>query len=120
MDKHCTVSLLRWFFGVAFVIMGVSKLFSFSMMQGFFSQVFGSLATVLLVVTIIAELGGGLLLLADKWTKHVSLVLMVVMVVAFFVTMKWEGNVLTILQSIVGSVPILYLVGLLGIYYGSK
>ncbi|MDO8556790.1 MAG: DoxX family membrane protein [Nanoarchaeota archaeon] len=123
MDKKCSMAILQWFFGIAFALSGLAKILGFSMMQGFFGQLFGSLGTILLVIVIIAELGGGLLLLFNKWVRKTSLVLMAVMIVAVLMTLegKFDGNVLDIIQKLfLSNIPFLYLVGTSALYFGSE
>ena len=112
--KVCSPMVLRIFFGVAFLIAGIGKLFSLDMTVGFFSQLFGG-AGWLAYPVMLVEIVGGILLLVDWHAMEASVVLAIIMLVAFVVTFKTGAGVLATLEQIVSSPPLLYLVGVVSI-----
>ncbi len=106
--------VVRIFFGAAFLIAGIEKLFSLDMTVGFFSQIFGG-AGWLAYPVMLVEIVGGILLLVDWHAMEASVVLAIVMLVAFVVTFKTGAGVLLTLGQLVTSPPLLYLVALVSI-----
>ena len=123
------IKVLRWFFGIAFLVAGLDKIFHFSGAAGMFEGIFGGLGTVLLVIAIIVEVLGGIALLANFKARSVSLVLALFIVVALVVTFKigstdFIGSLREILVMNTGggntAVNLAYLAGLVAIYLESK
>lgn len=112
--KVCSPMVLRIFFGAAFLIAGIGKLFSLDQTIGFFSQLFGG-AGWLAYPVLLVEIVGGILLLVDWHAMEASVVLAIVMLVATVVTFKAEAGMFGVLQALFSSVPILYLVALVSI-----
>lgn len=88
LDNKCGYNVLRFFFGVAFVVASLDKVFHFAGAQGMFSGLFGGLGTAMLVVAIIIELGGGLALLAGFHVREATIALGVLLLVALVSTFK--------------------------------
>ena len=89
MSKYADYStfILRVFFGLAFLIAGLDKVFTYSMTKGMFQTMFGnSIGGYMLILAIIIELAGGLALLLGIFTRIAALLLALTMVVAFVVT----------------------------------
>lgn len=87
--KHWAPTVLRMFFGVAFVVAALDKILSFSMMQGMFKGLFGAgLGAPAFYLAIAIELGGGAALLLNKYVRETAVLLAVFMVVAFVMTFK--------------------------------
>jgi uncharacterized membrane protein YphA (DoxX/SURF4 family) len=87
--KSCTpVMILRVFFGIAFIVAGLDKIFSFSMAKDMFEGIFGSIGGALLILTLIVELAGGIALVTGFHTRITASVLALVMVVALISTFK--------------------------------
>jgi uncharacterized membrane protein YphA (DoxX/SURF4 family) len=125
MGKDCGYNILRYFFGIAFVVAGLDKLLHFGMAKGMFEGLFGGLGSAVLVVAIILELGGGLMLLANKYVKESSVALGVLILVALVVTFKvgeadWIGTLREILVMNTGGgntpVNLAYLAGLAALF----
>lgn len=81
-----SLTLLRVYLGVMFMLHGHQKLFvtgALPATAGFFSQVGIPMANVAAVVVAFAEFVGGILLIAGLFTKLTSFVLLIEMLVAF-------------------------------------
>jgi len=87
-SSEAGVLVLRVFFGLAFVIAGLDKVFSFGMAQGMFEGMFGSMGMAMLVLAIVIELVGGLSLLSGYFVKYSAPVLAAFIVVALVSTFK--------------------------------
>ena len=130
MGKNCGYNVLRYFFGIAFVVAGLDKLLHFGMARDMmFNNWFGGLGTAVLVVAIILEVGGGLMLLANKYVKESSIALGVLILVALVVTFKvgeadWIGTLREILVMNTGGgntpVNLAFLAGLVSLYFGAS
>jgi len=91
MSKYADYStfILRLFFGIAFIIAGLDKVFTYSIAKGMFQGLFGSgFGGVMIILAIIIELVGGLLLLLGVYTRIAAAILALMIVVAFAVTFK--------------------------------
>lgn len=120
--------VLRLFFGVAFLIAGLDKLFHFSMARDMmFNAWFGqSLGTLMLVLAIIIEVGGSVLLLFGKYVKYTTVVLIGLIFVALIVSWKIGGmDILSKLREIFvmntgggnTAVNLTYLAGLITLFF---
>lgn len=120
--------VLRIFFGAAFLIAGLDKLFHFSIARDMmFNAWFGqSLGTVMLVLAIIIEIGGSVFLLFGKYVKQITVVLIGLIVVASIVSWKIGGmDFLSKLREILvmntgggnTAVNLTYLAGLLALFF---
>ena len=129
MGKDCGRNVLRYFFGVAFLIAGLDKLFHFSMARDMmFNNWFGGLGTAVLVAAIVLEIGGAVLLLANKHVKEATMGLGVLILVALFVTFKvgeadWIGTLreIFVMNTGGGNTPVnlAFLAGLAALYFMS-
>ncbi len=82
-------TILRLFFGIAFIVAGLDKILSLPMAQGMFQGFFGpSLGTPLLYLAIAIELLGGLALLFNWHAPCAALLLFVFIIVALVKTWK--------------------------------
>ncbi len=87
--KDWAPKVLRYFFGVAFVVAALDKVLSLSMATMMFQGIFGSgLGAPLLYLAIVIELGGGIALLVNKHVRESSLLLAGLLLVAFVATFK--------------------------------
>lgn len=123
------IKVLRWFFGIAFLVAALDKVFHFSMATGMFKGMFGGLGAVMLVLAIIIELGGSIALLANYKVKSASMLLALMIVVALIMTFKIAdadliGSLREILVMNTGggntAVNFAYLAGLIALYTESK
>lgn len=123
--------ILRVFFGVAFIVAALDKIFTFSMAKGMFEGIFGSLGGLLFIVAIIVELAGGISLLLGFYTRFAAALLSLLILVAFISTFKvgqaphFIGTLREILvMNTAGSntaVNLAYLAGLISlIFSGSR
>ena len=87
-SSEAGVLVLRIFFGLAFVIAGLDKVFSFDMAKGMFEGMFGSMGAAMLVLAIVIELVGGLSLLSGYFVKYSAPALAAFIVVALVTTFK--------------------------------
>jgi len=130
MQKNTDISLkvLKYFFGFAFLVAGLFKILSFTMVKkGMFSPIFGSLGGVLLVLVIIVEVAGGLMLLIDWHAREASMALAIIILVALFTTFKLGNSMnfvgtlkeMLIMNTGGGNTPanFAYLAGLISIIF---
>lgn len=80
--------VLRFFFGIAFLVAGLDKILNLSMAKGMFEGMFGGAGAVMLYLAIAIELVGGLMLLFGRYIRESALVLSAMIVVALFMTWK--------------------------------
>jgi len=94
--------VLRLFLGVAFVIAGLDKIFTFSAKAGMFGNMFGGVGSAVLILAIVIELVCGLALVLGVYTRWAAVPLMAMMVVAFVVTfgVGESPNVIATLREI--------------------
>ncbi len=85
-EKDIGTFILRLFFGTAFIIAGLDKVFSYTMAKGMFEGLFGGIGGVMLILAILIELIGGTSLLVGFYTKKVSWLLAVFILIAFIKT----------------------------------
>ncbi|PIN76034.1 hypothetical protein COV18_01265 [Candidatus Woesearchaeota archaeon CG10_big_fil_rev_8_21_14_0_10_37_12] len=130
-NKGHAPTVLRIFFGVAFLVAGLDKILGLSMARGMFEGLFGAgLGAPLLYLAIIIEVLGGLALLFNYKTPLVSLVLAVFILVALISTFKLGDapNVIASLREILvmntgggnTAVNFAYLAGLLSLAFASS
>lgn len=100
--KHIGMLLLRYFFGVAFLVAAIDKILGFSMAKEMFGMMFGGAGTPLLYFAIVIELVGGLALLFNFHAACAALVLAGMIAVAFFATFKLGAvpNVVAMLREV--------------------
>ena len=92
-----TLTLLRVYLGILFIIHGYFKLFVKGALPGtaqFFSQIGIPAANYAAVLVAFVEFVGGILLLLGLLTKWTTFVLLIEMLVAFFKVHLWQGFVI--------------------------
>ncbi|MBI4155319.1 DoxX family membrane protein [Candidatus Woesearchaeota archaeon] len=80
--------VLRLFFGIAFIVAGLDKIFSYSMAKGMFEMLFGGAGGVMLILAILIELIAGTSLLIGFHTRYAAALLALFILVAFIQTFK--------------------------------
>ena len=130
MEKGNTgIVILRWFFGIVFIVAALDKIFHFQAVQEMFGGLFGTGGLVLLIVAIIIELGGGIALLAQYKVRRVSMILFGFMVVALVTTfVVAQADFIGILREMFimntgggnTAVNFAFLAGLASLYFGSE
>lgn len=89
MDKDVSTFVLRLFFGVAFLVAALDKIFSYPMAKGMFEGLFGAgIGGSMLLLAVAIELVGGAALLVGFHTKKASWLLAVFILIAFVKTYK--------------------------------
>ncbi len=122
-------TVLRIFFGVAFLVAGLDKILNLEMATGMFEKLLGMGALVYLAIII--EIVGGLALVLNKKVREASVVLALFILVAFIATFKIAEGVgfITSLREIMvmntgggnTAVNFAYFAGLLALAFtGSK
>jgi uncharacterized membrane protein YphA (DoxX/SURF4 family) len=119
MEKTCNkgICVLQGFLGLVFVMAGVSKLFMLEFVATGFTSMFGEAGMFLMWIVIAAEALGGLALLLGFHAMEASLVLAIVMIVAFVKTFALpEGmSIIALISQILTTNQIVLLVGLIAI-----
>lgn len=87
-EKDVGTFVLRLFFGAAFIIAGLDKVFSYSMAKGMFEGFFPGMGGAMLTLAILIELGAGTALLVGFHTKKASWLLAIFILIAFIKTYK--------------------------------
>ena len=87
-NKHWAPIILRWFFGVAFIVAALDKILGMPMAKEMFGMMFGGAGSVMLYLAIAIELLGGLALLFNFHAACAALILALFIVVAFVKTFQ--------------------------------
>ena len=130
-EKHKDWSpvILRVFFGIAFLVAGISKLLSLDLMKSYFVAMFGAAGPFLVWLVLAVEILGGLFLLVNWHGRESALVLSLLMIIALVLTWKLgpSTNIIGALSQMLimntsgaANTPInfAFLAGLLAIVFG--
>lgn len=91
MEKEYATFVLRIFYGAAFLVAGLDKLFHYGMAGEMFGMWFGGLGGIMLLLAIGIEVGGGLALLSNFYTKYAAMLFIPFLLVATVVSWKIGG-----------------------------
>ena len=101
MEKEYAILVLRIFYGAAFLVAGLDKLFHYGMAGKMFGMWFAGLGGIMLLLAIIIELAGGLALLSNFYTRYAATLFIPFLLVATVVSWKIGGmDILSTLREI--------------------
>ena len=130
-NKAYGPKVLRYFFGIAFLVAALDKMMSMGMAKGMFEGMFGAgLGGPILYLAILIEVVGGLALLFNKKVREVSVLLSIFIAVALWKTwmlgdaMHFAGTLREMLVMNTGggntAVNFAYLAGLLSLAFSGS